>query len=204
VSLFRRRAPLHQRLAAAGGLGSDALTDGAPSAGASRLAQPADPPGWHGEERGEPGIHGVARARRWGAVVTADAPDVRGDVVHFVALPDGSLVVEEDEPDGGLTPLADAVETSVPPPYRAEAVRREGSSFTVGASSVSIVEIRSLSGDEAELSTTRDGSVLRVDGRTVLGRAPELERIGEGAGTEYVVRASRVDDHLWEVDATAL
>ena len=63
----------------------------------------------------------------------------RGDIVHFVALPDGTLVVEEDEPDAALTPLADAVETSIPPPYRAEAVRRGPEAWAVAASRITIV-----------------------------------------------------------------
>src|SRR5438132_1031591 len=59
----------------------------------------AAPPGWDGEQQGEAGIHGVPRARRWDAVVTADAPGVRGDAVHFVTLEDRTIVDEEDEPD---------------------------------------------------------------------------------------------------------
>lgn len=204
MGLFRRREPLHRQLAAAGGLTDDALGAAGAPPPASGLAQPADPPGWQGEQRGEAGIHGVPRARRWDAVVAAQAPELHGDTVHFVALPDGSLVVEEDEPDGGLTPLADAVEAVLGPPYRAEAVRRDGAAFTVGAARISVVELRALSGDEAELATTRDGSTLRVDGRAVLARAPELERIGEEKGPEYVVRASRLDGHLWQVEATVL
>ena len=51
---------------------------------------------------------------------------------------------------------------------------------------------------------TRDGRTLTVDGRTTLGHAPALERIGETEGTEYVVRAERLDGDLWEVEATPL
>ena len=65
------------------------------------------------------------RARRWDTVATAEAPALKGDTVHFVSLADGTLVVDEDEPDGALASLADAVEQAIPPPYRAEAVRRE-------------------------------------------------------------------------------
>ena len=51
---------------------------------------------------------------------------------------------------------------------------------------------------------TREGRVLRIDGRTTLGSAPALERLGETEGTEYVVRAKRLDGELWEVEATPL
>jgi hypothetical protein len=196
VGLFRRRKPLHAQLADSGGL-TDALSEPAPG-----LA--ADAPGWDGEQRGEPGIHGVPRARRWDVVASAEAPAIRGDVVHFVALPDGTLVVDEDEPDGALASLADAVEQSIPAPYRAEAVRKGPETWAVGASRIAIASIPGLDGDQAELTSTREGRVLRIDGRTTMGSARELERLGEIEGTEYVVLAKRLDGDLWEIDASAL
>ncbi len=196
MGLFRRRKPLHERLAEAGGI-TDALNEPAPS-----LA--ADAPGWDGEPRGEPGIHGVPRARRWDTVATAEAPELTGEEVHFVALEDGTLVVEEDEPDGALATLAEAVEHTTPPPYRAEAVRKGPSTWAVAASRIMIASLPGQNGDEVELTSTRDGRVLRVDGRTTMGSARELERVGEIEGTQYVVLAKRLDGDLWEVSATAL
>jgi hypothetical protein len=200
VPLFRRRRPLHEELARAaelplgfGGTGSDA-----------RPGLSAAPPGWGGEQRGEPGIHGVPRTRRWDAVATATASSLRGDTVHFVALPDGTIVVEEDEPDDAVGPLADAAESGVPPPYRAEAVRRGPETWAVGASRIQVAEVPGLGGEEAELAVTRDGHILRIDGRTTLGRAPALERAGEAVGAEYVVRATRLDGELWELEASPI
>ncbi|HEX4527261.1 MAG TPA: hypothetical protein VH108_11045 [Gaiellaceae bacterium] len=197
MSLFRRRKPLHEELAKAGevslGFGTTAPT------GLS-----GQPPGWDGEQRGEPGIHGVARARRWDAVATTAAPGLRGDSVHFVVLANGTIVVEEDEPDDALAPLADAVEATIPPPYRAEAVRRGPETWAVAASRIEIVAVPGLNGDRAELVVTRDGRTLTVDGRATLGHAPALERVGQLEGTEYVVRAERVDGDLWAVEATVL
>ena len=197
MGLFRRRKPLHQQLAKAG----DLSLGSAPAAPTGLSSQP---PGWDGEQRGEPGIHGVARARVWDAVATTGAPGLRGDNVHFVALGDGTLVVEEDEPDDALVPLADAVEASIPPPYRAEAVRRGPETWAVAASRIAIAAVPGLNGDRAELVVTRDGRTLNVDGRATLGHAPALERIGQSEGTEYVVRAERVDGDLWMVEATPL
>jgi hypothetical protein len=194
VGLFSRRKPLHERLAESGGL----------AMGMSAGGLLAQPPGWDGEPRGEPGIHGVPRARRWDAVASADAPDLKGDAVHFVALPDGTLVVDEDEPDGALASLADAVEESMPPPYRAEAVRKGQTTWAVAASRIAIAAIPDLTGDQAELTSTREGRVLKIDGRTTMGSARELERLGETEGTEYVVLAKRLDGDLWEVEASAL
>ena len=167
-------------------------------------AQAAEPPGWDGEARGETGIHGVPRARRWDAVATTSAPELRGDRVHLVSLADGTLIVEEDEPDGALTPLADAVDRMLAPPYKAEGVRRSGDTWAIAASRIALVELPGLAGDEVELAATREGHVLKVDGQTTLGRATALERLGEAEGTEYVVRARRVDGDLWEVEASAL
>ncbi|NUR77843.1 MAG: hypothetical protein HOQ28_16345, partial [Thermoleophilia bacterium] len=186
----------HERLADAGGVEFGAR------AAATGLA--AQPPGWDGEARGVTGIHGVPRARRWDTVGSAEAPALRGDAVHFVALGDGTLVVDEDEPNDALMPLADAVEESIPPPYRAEAVRRGAETWAVAASRIAIASVPGLSGEEVELTSTREGKVLRVDGRTTLGSARALERIGEAEGTEYVVRALRLDGELWEVDASPL
>jgi hypothetical protein len=196
VGLFRRRKPLHRELAEAAGLSFEARP--APS-GLS-----AEPPGWSGEQRGEPGIHGVPRARRWDVVATTEAPALRGGTVQFVALPDGTLVVDEDEPEASLTPLADAVEQTIAPPYRAEAVRRGGAAWAVAARRIEVVEAPELVGDDVEYAVTRNGYTCRVDGRTTLQRSPSLERAAAAAGPEYVVRATRLDGALWEVGVTPL
>jgi hypothetical protein len=198
VRLFRRRKPLHERLADAGGL---VLAQPSTAAGRGVHAEAA---GWGEEARGETGLHGVPRARRWDTVARATAPALRGDSLHFVALDAGTLVVEEDEPDDALGPLADAVEQTISPPYRAEAVRRGPEIWAVAASRIAIASVPDLAGEEAELTSTRDGKVLRVDGRTTLGSARALERIGEAQGAEYVVRATRLDGDLWEIDAAPL
>jgi hypothetical protein len=195
LSLFGRRKPLHRELADAAGLD---LGTGVPA----RAAAPAPTPAWHGDEHGEPGIHGVPRARRWDSVATAEAPGARGDAVHFVALDDGTLVVEEDEPDEAVDALADAVQLA--PPYRAEAVRRDGRRWAVAASRIELVRMPGLAGDRAELVVTRDGRTLTVDGRPTFGTAPALERVGTAAGPEYVVRGERVDGDLWQVETTPL
>lgn len=188
---------MHRALADAAGL---SLGDG--------TVQPpglsAAPPGWDGEQRGEPGIHGVPRARKWDVVVSAQAAGLRGDAVHFAALPDRSLILDEDEPEAALGSLADAVEAQLAVPYRAEGVRRDGDQWAVGARRISVVQVPSLEGDEAELVVTADRRALTVDGRPHAAGAPALEAAGAELGTSYVVRASRLDGDLWEVEATPL
>jgi hypothetical protein len=198
MKLFGRRQPLHRTLADAAGL---SLGDGA-----ARLPAPAAaPPGWDGEQRGEPGIHGVPRARRWDAVVTADAPGLRGDTVHFVTLEDRTIVVDEDEPEDALAPLADAIETRLAPTYRAEAVRRDGALWGVAGRRITVVSEPGLTGEEAELILTSSGWQLTVDGRRRLAHVPALEAVGRAGGaTDIVVRASRLADDLWEVETAPL
>jgi hypothetical protein len=197
VGLFRRAKPLHRTLADAAGLSLGAGDRPAPGPAAA-------PPDWHGEQRGEPGIHGVPRARRWDVVATAEAPGLRGDDVTFTALPDGTLLVEEDEPEGTLGPLADAVESTLSAPYQAEAVRRSGETWAVAARRIAVVAAPGLDGEEAELVVRGSDRSLTVDGRPRLARVPAFEAAADGSGGDYVVRASRLDGDLWQVDANPL
>lgn len=196
MRLFGRRRPLHRALADAAGL---SLGDGQPAPGLA-----AAPPGWDGEQRGEAGIHGVPRARRWDAVVAAEAPALAGDAVHFVALPDGSLVVDEDQPDDALTPLADALDARLAPPYRAEGVRRDAALWGVAGRRITLVREPGLEGEEAELVVTAAGRTLTVDGNQRIARAPALEAVGADDASEFVVRATRLDEDVWEVEVTPL
>src|SRR2546421_534462 len=72
MPLFRRRKPLHEQLAEAGGFALAPDTGAAPGLS-------AQPPGWDGAPRGEPGIHGVPQARRWETVASAEAPGLKVD-----------------------------------------------------------------------------------------------------------------------------
>jgi hypothetical protein len=144
------------------------------------------------------------RARRWDAVVTAEAPDVAGSEADFVALPDGSLLVEEEEGDAALDPLAKAVEVELRPPYRAHAVRQTDRLWAVSAVRIDVAAFEA-NGDLIELTQTSDGKALRVDGMPVFGSIPELERLGQtNAGPAYAVHAERLDADLWEVRVAPL
>jgi hypothetical protein len=182
-----RREPLHKKLAREARLEQ---TDPAP------LVDPG--PHW-----GNAGIHGVPRPRRWDAVASADASGLSGDEVHFVALPNGDLVVEEDEPPDTLAPLADAIEQTIQPPYRAEAVRQGDDVWAVAARRVEVAEFEA-DGEEIELVSNEGTLTLTVDGERPFGTIPELERLGASQGDSYVVRARRLDGNLWEVTASPL
>jgi hypothetical protein len=182
-----RREPLHKKLAREARLEQ---TEPAP------LIDPG--PHW-----GSVGIHGVPRPRRWDAVASAEAPGLAGDEVHFVALPDGDLVVDEDEPADTLGPLADAIEQTVEPPYRAEAVRQGDDVWAVAARRVQVAEFEA-DGEEIDLVVNDGGRTLTVDGARAFGTIPELEHLGARESAAYVVRAKRLDGDLWEVTASAL
>ena len=132
--LFRRREPLHRRLAREGGLTPPPVDTG---------------PNW-----GEVGIHGIPRPREWDAVVTADVPGLSGDELRFVVLDDGTLLVEEGADTDDPTPLADALDGTLEPPYRAEARRRAGTTWAAGARRIEVAELEEdVNGDELWLSS---------------------------------------------------
>jgi hypothetical protein len=180
-----RRESLHERLAREGG-----LTDGAPP---SELARPA----WD-----KSGIHGVHRPREWDAVVTVDV-EAAGDSATFVALPDGTLLLESDA-EVDLDPFADALEGAVEAPYRAEAVRRTGNRWAVGARRLELIELPEVGGDALSLSEHDGERTLLVDGARTFGSLPPLERRARERFKSYVVEADRLDGDLWEVRITPL
>lgn len=154
MGLFRRHKPLHRQLAEAAELdiGQKPRAPGAFSGFLHELA--AD----------TVGIHGVSRPRVWDLVTSVEA-ELPGDAVHFTALPDGTLVVEEDVPDGSLGSLAEAVEATLQPPYRAEAVRKGEGVWAVAANRI---QVKAYPGEaEDELERIEDGQVVvgrRLDG----------------------------------------
>jgi hypothetical protein len=186
-----RREPLHKKLAREARLDQEQGFEAGPD--------PIDPgPHW-----GATGIHGVPRPRRWDAVGSADAPGLTGDQVYFVALPGGDLVVDEDVPGDTLGPLAEAVEQTVEPPYRAEAIRQGNGVWAVAARRVEIAELQA-EGDEIELVVTDDGRALTVDGAREFGSLPELEALGSRVSDSFVAQAKRLDGDVWEVTIAAL
>jgi hypothetical protein len=165
VGLFRRRKPLHEQLAEEAELdiGKEARP---PRAFAGFLHDLAN--------SDVVGIHGVHRPRVWDAVATVEA-ELPGDSLHFAALPNGTLVVDEDVPDGALVPLAEALEAAIQPPYRAEGVRQDERVWAIGAKRIEVRAFPEHVEDELEL----------VEG-------------------EMVVLGRRLDGDLFEIEATPL
>ena len=158
MGFFRRAKPLHEQLAELGDL------DIGPEGGDGEPG-PRTPSRLAGVMHGlAVALHGVPPPRE-GETVATVAAELPGGEVHVTSLPDGTLLVEEDVPDGALSPLADAIEASINPPYYAEGVRRDDALWAVGAKRI---EVRSIPGhEEDELELVEDGQFVigrRLDG----------------------------------------
>ena len=191
MGLFRRER-LHERLAREGGLSEQAP---------ERVPEPLDvgPPA-----PGVPGYHGVQRPRRWDAVVMVEAPELVGDEVAFVVLPDGSVIIDDDLPEPAIEPLAEELDNVVEAPYRVEAVRRHGQVWAAAARRIEVLEIPDVDGEELML-TMQDGTkTLAIDGRPEFGTVPELERLASERYDSYVAEAKRLDGDLFEVRISPL
>jgi hypothetical protein len=187
VTPFWRRQPTHEKLLAAGEL--------------SGLQGPAS---FGSPFRELVGIHGVHRPREWDAVVTAESEALTGDEVSFVSLADGTLIVEEEVPDGSLGPLADAVEGTLEPPYSAHGVRKSERVWAVGARRVEVAELPGAEGEEIELAVQAGSRTLVVDGEHAFGGLPSLERLAAARHEDYVASARRLDGDLFEIRVTPL
>jgi hypothetical protein len=161
----------------------------------SREPLPHEPgPHW-----GEVGIHGLHRPREWDAVVLVDVPPLAGDRVEFAALPDGTLVSSDDR---DVSPFARKL--GLPPPYRAEAVRRDMESWSVGARTIRVVELAApATGDEIEIVWDASGRRVEIDGDPTLVSFPELERLA-GDFDAWVLWARRLRGTAWEVEIRPL
>jgi hypothetical protein len=132
-------------------------------------------------------------------VATARA-DAEGDEAVFVLLDDGRLIPLHGAREVMET-AARALEGELDTPYRALAVRREGDAWAVGAVAIEVAELPAdTEGDELMLTVTEEGErALEVDGRPTLDGIEPIERAAGGRYDAYVVRATRLDERLWEI-----
>jgi hypothetical protein len=136
--------------------------------------------------------------------LTATAPGLAEERIAFTTLPDGDVLIDEEQGDGDVSALADAVEKELGPPYRAIAARQDGDLWAVLANRIEVRRLEFPRAETLELSRKDSWQELRVDGEPSMGRAPELERLGERVGRDFFVKAERLDGELWEVRVTAL
>jgi hypothetical protein len=208
VGFFRRERPIHEQLAAEAGLDIDGLDDEL-AAGAAEH-QPEESP----LVKMLPGpsalsellsVHGIPREREWDAVASAVAPDLPGEELDFVALEDGTLVVDQDAPDDSLSPLADALSGQIRPPYHAYAFWQQEDVWAVAAKRVAVIEVlEDVPGDEVELAVNNGTRTVVVDGEQSTAEIPSLETFAGQQFGSFVLHASRLDDTLWEVTVLPL
>jgi hypothetical protein len=151
------------------------------------------------------GITGLARGREWDAVATFRADGPAGDELSFVALGDGSFVLESTG-EADVAPFAAALSESIVPPYRALAVRRS-ELWAVGAVAIDVEALDpSPRGDELQLTWNGSASELTIDGVPAdPAQASALERIAaRRMRGPYAAHAHRVRGDLWELSVLAL
>jgi hypothetical protein len=208
LGFFRRERPIHEQLAAEAGLDIDGLDDELAAGVAeehpeqSSLVKMLPGPSALSELLS---VHGIPREREWDAVASAEAPDLPGEELDYVALEDGTLVVDEDVPDGALSPLADALAGQIRPPYHGYAFWQQNDVWAVAAKRVAVVEVpEDVPGDEVELAVNEGTRTVVVDGEASRAEIPSLEAFAGGQFGSFVLHASRLDDTLWEVTVLPL
>ena len=215
MGFFRRDKPLHERLAEEAGM---VLPDD-PMEQAEELRSGAERALWAGEGlAGIPtptnlahplpdvaAIHGIPRVREWDAVASAEAPELPGDQVDFVALADGTIFTDDELPDEALTPLADALDSVLEAPYHALAVRQDGDIWGVAAMRVNVVEVpEDVPGDKVDLAVNEGQRTVLVDDVESRVEVPSLEQFAAQQFGSFVLRGTRLDDTLWEVTVLPL
>ena len=143
--------------------------------------------------------------KAWDAATTAVASGIRGEHVKFTCLPNGDLILTSEDGDGDLSPLADAIEEHVSPPYKAAASRQDGDLWGVGAKRIEVAQFELPDAEMLELSQSDGVAELRIDGEPTDTAPPvELQRLGERGGEDFCVEATRIDADFWEVKVTLL
>ena len=149
-------------------------------------------------------LHG-GRQREWDAVATAEAPELDATSLELTVLPDGTLLVDEEIPEGAAAPLAAAIEQSLPPPYQARAVRGEGGLWRVAANRIDVIEVlEEIDGDTVDLVAQGEERMLLVDERPTWADVRTLEAFARERHQDFVLHAERLDGELWAVRVNAL
>jgi hypothetical protein len=152
--------------------------------------QPFDPAdGTYPAQRWYPsGPPWLERPKEWDVFTTAEAPELAGDDVEFATLPDGDVIVDVEQGDADLSPLADAVEKHLKPPYRARGHREDTALWGVAARPIDVRRLPQLKGETVDL-IVRNGQ-------------PDF--FGLDAEGEYAVHAERLDGDFWEIQVGVL
>jgi hypothetical protein len=151
------------------------------------------------------GITGLQRQREWDAVATLEGEGTPGEELAFVALADGTFVLESDG-SGDPARFAAALGDGIAAPYRALAVRRP-EMWAVGAVAIEVARLDpDPPGGELELTWDGAAPTLTVDDLPAdPARASALERIASGRESgPYAAHAHRLRGDVWELSVLRL
>jgi hypothetical protein len=132
------------------------------------------------------------------------APELTSDSQTFTTLPDGTVIVDE-ACDEDLSPLADAVEKYLKPPYGARAERSDNGLFAIRARPIKVVFFAA-DGDDLELTCVGGVRTYSTDGETTdPALAPDaLAELGAARSPDYTSHATRIDGDFWETTVDPL
>jgi hypothetical protein len=140
------------------------------------------------EPRGRAYLDPLERPSEWDVFTTARAPEIAGDDVEYATLPNGDVIVDVEQGDADLSPLAEAVEKHLTPPYRARGHREDDALWSVAARRIDVRHLPKLKGDVVDL-------IVRNGQPDFFGLDPE---------GEFAVHAERLDGDFWEVQVGVL
>jgi hypothetical protein len=158
---------------------------------------------------GLPGVTGAEQPRGpWDVVTSARAPALPGDTLSFVALEDGTLVVDGDIPDGSAAPLADVVEKELGTPYEAAAVRLEDEDGLWRVAAVGVLVAPAEPGGAERVDLARIGGEVTATVDGVEARESEAPRglvdLLAHLDGDAALTAERLDETTWVAQRWAL
>jgi hypothetical protein len=197
VALFRKKETYNEQMLREAGLDRVVFNTPEPEA---EPPQPNPAFDWSG-----PTLQGRLGPKDWDIATTAIAPGIAGDNVSFTTLENGDVIVVEEAGDGDLSPLADAIEQHLSPPYTAVGARQDSDLWGVGAKQIEVAEVAFPDAESLVLSQSDGVAEFRVDGSSSDASVPvELQRLGERAGGDFCVEAQRIDADVWAVKVSPL
>lgn len=202
MGFFRRRETLNEKLMREAGLEGGTADAAEPRSDVRAEGSPPDVYDPVVEGRMFTSGYGPLPSRQGDAIAWVQAPELAGDNVRFYVLADGSVIVDEEQGDAALDPLANAIEKELRPPYVAHGMRRGDGWWLVSASRVDVLEFDA-PGEDIEVTRNDGLSATTVDGERG-SSVPALERFGERYGESFAVQATRLDGDQWAVRGDAL
>jgi hypothetical protein len=145
------------------------------------------------------------RLAGWRPLATVQAPELAGSEIHFYALVDGSVIVDEQEGDAPLDPLLDGLEGQLELPYRARAILLGEGRWSVGAEPIAVVELPGVEPDDLTIGVV-DGE-FHIEGPPIDDPAlldPIWDLAADRGYENYAVDASRLEDATFAVVLTPL